>query len=67
MSAMEHQVGDTHLVAVPTEKCVGAFLRPCDNQTATILCADCYDLVDRTMNQTRRSVPVRFKHQPRHT
>lgn len=35
-------------------KCVGAFLRPCLNATDTILCADCYALVDRALNPTRR-------------
>ena len=46
----------TASAAIPTTRCVGAFLRPCDNQTAVILCADCYDLVERTLGQNRRSL-----------
>jgi len=32
------------------EKCCGAFLRPCSNTTERILCADCYRLVERVMD-----------------
>ena len=52
-------------------KCVGAFLRPCDNQTDTVLCADCYAFVDRVLeavrNPTRRSAAeTRVVYRPRH-
>jgi hypothetical protein len=34
-------------------RCVGAFLRHCDNQTDTILCADCYSFIDKVMHPAR--------------
>jgi hypothetical protein len=34
-------------------RCVGAFLRPCLNATDTILCAECYALVDKLLSPTR--------------
>jgi hypothetical protein len=30
-------------------RCVGAFLRQCDNQTDAILCADCYAFIDKVL------------------
>ena len=34
-------------------RCVGAFKRPCLNATDTILCDQCYALIDKVMSPTR--------------
>ena len=38
---------ETYAIAnvTPVQKCVGAFLRPCDQLTSAVLCEGCWDVV----------------------